>query len=105
MSRRILGYPLTVNWRAKKPQILELPIRGATPLSVKLVDGNFVLYVEHSPEEDGTEMRKIIIFSAGQDVSLDVKDYTFVGTMVNGPWAWHVYIANGTAFVAVKDNR
>ena len=95
MPRRILGYPLTIDWRAKKPQTLELPISGATPLSVKLVDGSFVLYVEHDPEKDGTKMRKVVIYKAGQDVNFHISgdaDYFFLGTVVNGPWAWHVYI-------------
>ena len=98
MPRRILGYPLTIDWRAKKPQTLKLPIQGATPLSVELVDGSFVLYVEHDPKEDGTKMREIVIFKAGQDVNfyitadISIRDYIFVGTVVNGPWAWHVYI-------------
>ena len=95
MPRRILGYPLTIDWRAKKPQTLKFPIQGATPLSVKLVDGSFVLYVEHDIEKDGTKMRKVVIFKAGQDVDFHIsgdKDYIFLGTVVNGPWAWHVYI-------------
>ena len=96
MPRKILGYPLTIDWRAKEPQVLKLPIRGAIPLTVKLVDGSFVLYVEHDPEKDGTKMRKVVVFKAGQDIDFYIsadKDYEFVGTVVNGPWAWHVYIA------------
>ena len=95
MPRKILGYPLIIDWRAKKPQTLEYAMGDATPLSVELVDGSFVLYVEHDPEKDGTKMRKVVIFRAGQDVGYYTtadKDYYFVGTVVNGPWAWHVYI-------------
>ena len=93
MPRKILGYPLTADWRANKPQVLELPICSATPLSVELVDGNFVLYVEHDPVDESPKMRKLVLFKAGQDINPYItEDYTFIGTMVNGPWAWHVYI-------------
>ena len=95
MPRKILGYPLTIDWRAKEPQTLELPIGSAAPLSVELVDGSFVLYVEYDPEKDGTKMRKVVIYKAGQDVNFHISgdaDYFFLGTVVNGPWAWHVYI-------------
>ena len=107
MPRKILGYPLTVDWRAKKPQMLELPIYGAKPLSVELVDGSFVLYVEHDLGK-GQRMRRIFILKAGQEVDSFLEDYTFVGTVVNGPWAWHVYIAVnhivGTASDGERDN-
>ena len=93
MPRKILGYPLTADWRANKPQVLELPICSATPLSVELVDGNFVLYVEHDPVDENPKMRKLVLFKAGQNINPYItEDYTFIGTMVNGPWAWHVYI-------------
>ena len=92
MPRKILGYPITANWRVNKPQVLELPICGASILSVELVDGNFVLYVAHDPVDESPKMRKLVLFKAGQDVDPYMNDYSFVGTMVNGPWAWHVFI-------------
>ena len=94
--RKILGYPLSIDWKAKESQTLELPIHGAIPLTVELVDGSYVLYVEHEySTEASTKLRKVVVFRAGQPLNFYTtsKDYNYLGTVVNGPWAWHVYIS------------
>lgn len=95
MSRKILGYPLRPDWRDTKPQVLELPIGGARALSVKVVEGgSFTLFVEHDPDTEPKRMRKVLILKSGHDVDEYGGGYSYIGTMVSGPWTWHVYLAN-----------
>lgn len=90
--RKILGHPLTPNWKDKKPQQLSVPVLwDDEPLCVRVLEGRILLYVstfEH-PKSVDKKPRQLMVMPSGLPLP---KGYSFVDSIVNGPWAWHVFI-------------
>lgn len=86
----ILGYTLVPDWRDKEIQTLSVPISWEDkPISTAFVDGNIMLYVETRQTPIGRVGRRVMVLRSGQELSPKFK---FIGTVVNGPYAWHVCV-------------
>ena len=89
---KIIGYGIMPNWKVKGRQKLTLPLKWSDePLNVRVVEGPILFYVKtvEQPTLADKKPRHLVVMPTGEPLP---KGYSFVDTIVNGPWAWHVFI-------------
>ncbi len=81
-----------INYTAKS---IKLPV-GAILLSVGMQRDKLMLWAIVEYDDDGrkkvpTEARRIRIVGTGHDMTPDMEQGKFIGTVFNGPFVWHVF--------------
>jgi hypothetical protein len=86
----ILKYTL----RDEGTQAVEMPL-GSEILSVESQGDDIVLFASVKPQEESKMVYEIKVFTTGQEISLNLTNYRFIGTvnMHGGAFIFHVYVS------------
>jgi len=84
MNDTIYKYPLA----QKDRQIIDMP-SGAECLSVHLQNGDVCLWALVNKAQASTD--RVVIRIVGTGNPFDRNGLTFIGTVIQGPFVWHVF--------------
>ena len=89
MNNTIWKFPL----KAEETQAIEMPV-GARILSAGMdPQGTLCVWAEVEPFKDLTEFRKVWVIGTGHTLGPD--NPRFLGSVLMGPFIWHVYCDRG----------
>lgn len=83
-------YKYEIKGPSDREQVLLMP-KGAIPLTVQKQDGKVTMWAEIERSRPIVE-RKLYLFGTGWEI--DTEGLSYVGTIQDGIFVWHLYISD-----------